>query len=108
MTRLLQQIGYFPEFPGFYRAPVAMTLTKFALCYPFGYIVGVAKGRPRVSLTNSLQQPRCSSLEEHTATRDASCPYATSDGLRQTSEASIRLMPTISMNSLPNLPTIKS
>lgn len=101
-------MGRFNESLIFYGVLVAMTLTKFALCYPFGYIVGIAKGRPRVSLTNSLQQPRCSSLEEHTATRDASCPYATSDGFRQTSAASIRLMPTMSMNSLPNLPTIKS
>ena len=94
--------------PIFYGAPVAMTLTKFALSHAFGYIVGVAKGRPRVNLTNSLQQPRCSSLEEHTATRDASYPYATRDGFRQTPAASIRLMPTMSINSLPNLPTIKS
>ena len=50
-------MGRFNESLTFYGAPVAMTLTKFALCYPFGYIVGVAKGRPRVSLTNSLQQP---------------------------------------------------
>ena len=50
------KIERFNESLIFYDAPVAMTLAKFALSRAFGHIVGVAKGRPRVSLTNSLQQ----------------------------------------------------